>query len=221
MFKVLIADDEANIRKVLSEYAKHKGYVVFEACDGNEALQVIRDEHIDIVIMDIMMPRLDGFSAIKQIRNFRSDLPIIILSARGEEYDKLLGFEIGADDYVSKPFSPSEVFARIAAILKRAGDKTDIFRLDGLEIDFLGRNVFVDDKKVELTQKEFDLLGIMVQSRGTVLSRDKLLSKVWGYDYYGEDRTLDTHIKTLRSALGSYRNHIITVRGVGYKFEKK
>ena len=224
MYKVLIVDDEAKIREVIAEYAEFEGFEPDQAADGMEAVAKCKQNDYDIVLMDVMMPKLDGFSAVKEIRKIK-DVPVIMLSARGEEYDKLFGFEIGADDYVVKPFSPKEVMARINAILKRnynsknQKNTNQSLKFDGLEIDMLGRNVYVDGQKAELTPKEYELLFYMVNNKGIALSREKLLSDVWGYDFYGDDRTVDTHIKMLRSNLKDYRKFIITLRGMGYKFE--
>ena len=219
--KILIVDDEVNIRDMLKQYALFNGYEVCEAANGFEAVQRNAEEHPDLIVMDVMMPGLDGFGAVKEIRK-TSDVPIIMLSARGEEYDKIHGFDLGVDDYVTKPFSPREVMARIGAILNRkaaVAAKSNVVRVDGLCIDITGRSVTVDGVKVEMTPKEYDLLFYMVQHRGVALSRETLLSEVWGYDFYGDDRTVDTHIKMLRSNLGDYRSHIVTLRGMGYKFE--
>ncbi len=221
--KLLIVDDEAMIRQVLCEYAVFEGYETDEAEDGMEAIRKCRENKYDLIIMDIMMPKLDGFSAVKEIKKI-ADIPVIMLSARSEEYDKLFGFEIGIDDYVVKPFSPKEVMARVAAVIKRnaKSDKdirNDILKFEGLEVDMKGRNVFVDGEKVELTPKEYELLFYMVTNKGIALSREKLLSDVWGFDFYGDDRTVDTHIKTLRSRLKDYKKFIVTLRGMGYKFE--
>lgn len=221
--KLLIVDDEAMIRQVLCEYAVFEGYETDEAEDGMEAIRKCRENKYDLIIMDIMMPKLDGFSAVKEIKKI-ADIPVIMLSARSEEYDKLFGFEIGIDDYVVKPFSPKEVMARVAAVIKRnaKSDKdirNDILKYEGLEVDMKGRNVFVDGEKVELTPKEYELLFYMVTNKGIALSREKLLSDVWGFDFYGDDRTVDTHIKTLRSRLKDYKKFIVTLRGMGYKFE--
>ena len=227
MYKVLIVDDEAKIREVLAEYAEFEGYYADQACDGMDAVAKCKQNDYDIIIMDIMMPKLDGYSAVKEIKKFK-DIPVIMLSARSEEYDKLFGFEIGIDDYVVKPFSPKEVMARINAVLKRkeqnknAGQTPNnrtIQKFEGLEIDMTGRNVYVDGEKAVLTPKEYELLFYMVRNAGIALSREKLLSDVWGYDFYGDDRTVDTHIKMLRSNLKEYRKFIVTLRGMGYKFE--
>lgn len=209
------------IRNVIKEYAEFDGFEVTEAEDGMEAVEICRRENFDLIVMDIMMPRLDGYSAIKEIRKTKQ-IPVIMLSARGEEYDKLFGFEIGIDDYVVKPFSPKELLARIKAVLKRAAAKEqpmDIIRYEGLEINVTGREVSVDGKPVSLTPKEYDLLFYLVRNKGIALSREKLLEEVWGYDFFGDDRTVDTHIKMLRNSLGEYRKFIKTLRGMGYKFE--
>lgn len=219
--KVLIVDDEEMIRNVLREYAEFEGMQAFEACDGMEAIKKCREQDFDIILMDIMMPRLDGFSAVKEIKKFKA-IPVIMLSARGEEYDKLFGFEMGIDDYVTKPFSPKEVMARIHAVTKRhqtSESLGDEFHFEGLTVDMAGRNVYVDGQKVELTPKEYEILFYFVKNRGIALSREKLLTDVWGFDFYGDDRTVDTHIKMLRSNLKQYRKFIVTLRGLGYKFE--
>ena len=222
MYKILIVDDEINIREVLKEYAEFSGYEVFEACNGFEAVKMCKEDDFDIIIMDIMMPKLDGFSAVKEIRKTKNT-PILMLSARMEEYDKLFGFELGIDDYVVKPFSPKEVMARINAIIKRnqGGEKPneELVKFEGLEIDFTGRNVYIDGEKAILTPKEYDLLFYLAKNIGVALSREKLLHDVWGYDFYGDDRTVDTHVKMLRSNLKQYRKFIVTLRSVGYKFE--
>ena len=221
MQRILVVDDEKMIRNVIKEYAEFDGFEVTEAEDGMEAVEICRKEDFDLIVMDIMMPRLDGYSAIKEIRKTKQ-IPVIMLSARGEEYDKLFGFEIGIDDYVVKPFSPKELLARIKAVLKRAAAKEqpmDIIRYEGLEINVTGREVSVDGKPVSLTPKEYDLLFYLVRNKGIALSREKLLEEVWGYDFFGDDRTVDTHIKMLRTSLGEYRKFIKTLRGMGYKFE--
>ena len=219
MAKILIVDDEIKIREVIKEYAEFSGYETDEAKDGMEAVSKVLAGKYDLVIMDVMMPKLDGYSAVKEIRKTKN-IPVIMLSARVEEYDKLFGFEIGVDDYVTKPFSPKELMARIAAILKRSGTpKRDIIRSEGLEIDIAGRSVSVDGVKVDMTPKEYELLFYLVENNGIAISREKLLSNVWGYDFFGDDRTVDTHVKMLRSSLGKYRDKIITLRGLGYKIE--
>ena len=220
--KVLIVDDEEMIRNVLREYIEFEGNEAYEAADGIQAVKMCRENDYDIILMDVMMPALDGFSAVKEIRKFK-DIPVIMLSARGEEYDKLFGFEVGADDYVTKPFYPKEVMARMAAVTKRhkAGSAAsrEIAKFECLEVDMKGRNVYVDGEKLELTPKEYELLFYLVRNNGIALSREKLLSDVWGFDFYGDDRTVDTHIKMLRSSLKEYRKFIVTLRGLGYKFE--
>ena len=217
--KVLIGDDEEMIRAVLREYVEFEGGEADEACDGMEAVTKCRDNNYDVVLMDVMMPRLDGFSAVKEIRKF-SQVPVIMLSARGEEYDKLFGFEIGSDDYVTKPFSPKEVMARIHAVMKRGkSEQREVYEFEGLKIDVVGRNVYVDGERADLTPKEYELLFFFVQNIGIALTRERLLNKVWGYDFYGDDRTVDTHVKMLRSNLKDYRKFIVTLRGLGYKFE--
>ena len=204
--KILIVDDEKNIRNVIKEYAKFDGFETFEAEDGMQAVEMCRTQDFDLIIMDIMMPKLDGYSAVREIRKTKQ-IPVIMLSARGEEYDKLFGFELGVDDYVTKPFSPKELLARIRAVMKRsaapapAGDN-NVLKFEGLEINMSGREVFVDGKPVSLTPKEYDLLFYLVRNKGIALSREKLLEEVWGYDFYGDDRTVDTHIKMLRNSLG-------------------
>lgn len=218
--KVLIVDDEEMIRGVLKEYVEFEGGVAYEAADGMEAVKLCRDNDFDIILMDVMMPKLDGFSAVKEIKKIKN-IPVIMLSARGEEYDKLFGFEIGADDYVTKPFSPKEVMARIHAVLKRGiqDGGNDVYKFEGLTVDMQGRNVLVDGEKAELTPKEYEILFYFIKNRGVALSREKLLLDVWGFDFYGDDRTVDTHIKMLRSNLKQYRKFIVTLRGLGYKFE--
>ena len=223
MAHILIVDDEVNIRKVVREYAEFEGYEVTEAENGMEAVNLCHDKDFDLIIMDVMMPRLDGYSACKEIHKTKN-IPVIMLSARGEEYDKLFGFEIGVDDYVVKPFSPKELMARVKVVLKRnsAADSTasqNRYVFEGLEVDIAGREVYVDGKKASMTPKEYDLLFYLVRNKNIALSRDQLLEEVWGYDFFGDDRTVDTHIKMLRNSLGDYRKFIITLRGVGYKFE--
>ena len=218
--KVLIVDDEEMIRGVLKEYVEFEGGVAYEAADGMQAVKLCKENDFDIILMDVMMPKLDGFSAVKEIKKIKN-IPVIMLSARGEEYDKLFGFEIGVDDYVTKPFSPKEVMARIHAVLKRKAPEAtnDVIQFEGLTIDMVGRNVFVDGEKAELTPKEYEILFYFVKNKGIALTREKLLMDVWGFDFYGDDRTVDTHIKMLRSNLKQYRKFIVTLRGLGYKFE--
>ncbi len=226
MFKILIVDDEEMIRKLISKYAVFEGHSVDEAENGMDALEKCRRNTYDIIIMDIMMPELDGFSACREIRKF-SDVPIIMLSARGEEYDKINSFEIGVDDYVVKPFSPRELMLRIAAIMNRAGGRTkaasttknEIIEIEGLKVDVTARIVYVDGVRVEMSPKEYELFFYLLRNRNIALSREKLISDVWGYDFFGDDRTLGTHIKLLRKSLGPYSKFIVTLRGVGYRFE--
>ena len=222
MYKILVVDDEVNIRRVGREYAEFEGYEVAEAENGMEAVEMVKSEDFDLIVMDIMMPKLDGFSTCKEIKKYKT-VPVIMLSARGEEYDKLFGFELGIDDYVVKPFSPKELMARIKAVLKRnnVSESTVPEKLvfEGLEIDIAGREVYVDGEKASMTPKEYDLLFYLVKNKNLALTRDKLLEEVWGYDFFGDDRTVDTHIKMLRNSLGQYRKFIVTLRGMGYKFE--
>lgn len=219
MAKILIVDDEVKIREVVREYAIVNGYDVKEAKDGREALEIIEKEDFDLIILDIMMPYLDGFSACRQIKKIKN-IPVIMLSARQEEYDKLFGFELGVDDYVVKPFSPKELMARIKVVVDRhLGKENQVMSFNGLVIDVDARNVFIDGDKIALTPKEFELLLFLVKNKNTALSRDVLLDKVWNYNYFGDDRTVDTHVKMLRHNLKGYRNYIVTVRGTGYKFE--
>ena len=222
MYKILVVDDEPKIREVIREYAEFSGFEVTEAEDGMSAVGLCKLNDYYLIVMDIMMPKLDGFSACKEIKKIK-DIPIIMLSARGEEYDKLFGFELGIDDYVVKPFSPKELIARINAVLARkrgtSAPQQETLKFGGLEINMAARTVTVDGKKVELTPKEYDLLFYLVKNKNIALSRDKLLSDIWGYDFFGDDRTIDTHIKNLRNNLGPYRDYIVTLRGVGYKFE--
>jgi len=221
MYKVLIVDDEQGIRELVKKYAVFEGYTVDEAADGLEAIEKVKSQQFDMVIMDIMMPELDGFSSVREIRKF-SNVPVIMLSARGESYDKIHGFETGADDYVTKPFSPKELMLRIQAVLSRANQKAgnkEVFEAPNLKVDFAARIVYVQGARIELSPKEYDLLFYMVKNRGLALSREKLLSEVWGYDFYGDDRTLDTHIKLLRKSLGVCSEYIVTLRGMGYRFD--
>ena len=225
MYKILVVDDEFRIRQIIRKYAEFEGYEVDEAVDGMQAIQVCRKENFDLIIMDVMMPELDGFSACREIKKFKPDTPIIMLSARGEEYDKIHGFELGSDDYVVKPFSPKELMMRVNAVIKRTHTseqkevKKDVFTYKGLSVDFSARIVTVDGKRVEMTPKEYDLFFYMVKNKGLALTRESLISEVWGYDFFGDERTLDTHIKLLRKSLGEYSTCIVTLRGVGYRFE--
>ena len=228
MYKILVVDDEVRIRSIIKKYAEFEGHTVYEAGDGMEAVYLCRNNEFDIIIMDIMMPELDGFSACREIRK-QTQTPIIMLSARGEEYDKINGFELGIDDYVVKPFSPKELMLRIGAVMKRvktgannAKQSNVIIELDGgaLRVDFTARLVFIDGVRVDMSPKEYELFFYMLENRNIALSREKLISEVWGYDFYGDVRTLDTHIKLLRKSLGRYAHHIVTLRGVGYRFEE-
>ena len=217
--KILVVDDEEGIRAVIKEYAALENYVVYEASNGLEAIEKVKNNNYDLIIMDIMMPKMDGYQASSEIKKMK-DIPIIMLSARDEELDKLSGFKIGIDDYVTKPFSPKELIARIKAVSKRnkIGEK---FNYESLEIDYQAHTVKIDNEELKLTPKEYELLTYFISNANIALSREQLLSKLWGYDFFGDERTVDTHIKMLRSNLGCYRDLIVTVRGVGYKFEIK
>ena len=223
--KLLIVDDEEKIRKLIAKYAKFDGYDVAEAENGMQAVEMARADAGDLIILDVMMPELDGFSAAREIRKY-SNVPIIFLSARGEEYDKIHGFELGVDDYVVKPFSPRELMMRVGAVLRRSQTaKTEentheCVQLEGMLVDFTAHKVSIDGVALDLSPKEYDLLFFMVRNRGIALTRDRLISEVWGFDFFGDDRTLDTHIKLLRKRLGDYARYITTLRGVGYRFEK-
>lgn len=216
--KILIVDDEEGIRKVIKEYCINENYETDESSNGKEALEKLKTNDYDLLILDIMMPEMDGFSMLKDLPEDRK-IPTIVLSARGEEYDKLSGFDLGIDDYVTKPFSPKELIARIKAIQKRI-KKTlpDIYKYKDLEINFPSHTVKINNKELELTPKEFDILTYLIKNKNIAISREQLLSNVWGYDFFGDDRTVDTHIKMLRNNLGIYRDNIITVRGIGYKY---
>ena len=224
MYNILIVDDEAKIRLLIRKYAEFEGHTVTEAENGMEAVSLVRREpgRFDMIIMDVMMPELDGFSAVSEIRKVASPA-VIMLSARGEEYDRIHGFELGVDDYVVKPFSPKELMLRVHAVMNRVqGSRSrekDVFTAEGLQIDFTGRIVTVDGVRTELSPKEYELLFYLVKNRNIALTREKLITNVWGYDFYGDDRTLDTHIKLLRRSLGPYSKFIVTLRGVGYRFE--
>ncbi|MDO4378616.1 MAG: response regulator transcription factor [Erysipelotrichia bacterium] len=220
MAKLLVVDDEVKIREMIKKYANFEGYDVVEAGDGFEAISLCNNMHFDLIVMDVMMPELDGFSTVKEIRK-SSDTPVIMLSARGEEYDRIHGFEVGADDYVVKPFSVKELMMRISAILARANSNkpTNTVQFEGLEIDYIARVVKTDGQVIDLSPKEYDLLAFLSQNNHVALNRETLLTEIWGYDYYGDDRTLDTHIKLLRKSLGIYQKFITTLRGVGYRFD--
>ena len=217
---ILIVDDEANIRSLIRKYAVHEGYMVDEVENGAEAVDMCRIRSYDLIVMDVMMPEMDGFSAAREIRRF-SQVPMLMLSARGEEYDRIHGFEVGVDDYVVKPFSPRELMMRIGAIIRRSGGgQGEVVVLGDMAVDFTARRVTIGDEELALSPKEYELLFYMVRNRGIALTRERLISEVWGYDFYGDDRTLDTHIKLLRKSLGDYAGRITTLRGVGYRFEK-
>ena len=230
MYHILVVDDESRIRAIIRKYAEFEGHTVSEAADGMEAVLLCRSNTYDLIIMDIMMPELDGFSACREIRK-TTQTPIIMLSARGEEYDRINGFEVGIDDYVTKPFSPKELMLRIDAIMKRvknpaashetAKQPNVVIELDhgNLRADVTARLVFIDGNRVEMSPKEYDLFFYLLKNRNIALSREKLLCEVWGYDFFGDARTLDTHIKLLRKSLGRYSHYIVTLRGVGYRFE--
>lgn len=229
MYHILVVDDEVRIRSMIRKYAEFEGHTVTEAGDGMEAVRLCRAEDFDIIILDIMMPELDGFSVCREIRKTKAT-PIIMLSARGEEYDKINGFELGADDYVVKPFSPRELMLRVEAVMKRVRKSTEekraenqIVELDGgkLRADLTARIVYMDGKRVEMSPKEYDLFFYMLRNRNIALSRERLIREVWGYDFFGDVRTLDTHVKLLRKSLGRYSEYIVTLRGVGYRFEEK
>ena len=228
MYHILVVDDESRIRAIIKKYAEFEGHQVTEAGDGMEAVTLCRTHDYDMIIMDIMMPELDGFSACREIRKI-SQTPIIMLSARGEEYDKINGFELGVDDYVVKPFSPKELMLRVEAVMKRVNRQSAapkqpqnvVIELDngGLRADVTARLVYIEGERVDMSPKEYDLFFYMLSNRNIALSREKLLCEVWGYDFYGDARTLDTHIKLLRKSLGKYADYIVTLRGVGYRFE--
>lgn len=219
---ILVVDDEELIREVIKEYLSLENYKVYEAENGLEALKIVKEKKIDFIIMDIMMPKMDGYQAIKEIKKIK-DIPCLMLSARIEEVDKLLGFELGIDDYVTKPFSPKELVARIKAITKRNEKKeeNELYQFDGLKMDDVAHEVTIDGTLVNLTPKEYELLKYFIENKNIALSREQLLTNIWGYDFYGDDRTVDTHVKTLRNHLGKYRDLITTIRKVGYKFEYK
>ncbi len=222
--KLLIVDDEARIRALIAKYAAFEGFETEEAENGMQAIEMCRRQRYDLIIMDVMMPELDGFSAVREIRK-TDQVPVIMLSARGEEYDRIHGFELGIDDYVVKPFSPKELMMRVSAVLRRGGEPEkkaeDTVSIGGLTVDFTARRVTVDGAEADLSPKEYDLLFYMIRNRGIALTREKLITDVWGYDFLGDDRTLDTHIKLLRRQLGPYADRITTLRGVGYRFEKE
>jgi len=218
--RILVVDDEKLIRDVIKEYLLLDGYKVDEASNGKEALDMATVNDYSLIIMDIMMPEMDGYQACKSIKAIK-DIPFIMLSARSDECDKLIGFDIGVDDYVTKPFSPKELMARVKAVLKRSVGETDLLKVSGITINDKAHEVLVDDKQVNLTPKEYDLLKYLIKNKNIALDREQLLTNIWGYDFYGDDRTIDTHIKTLRKSMGKYGKYIITIRGIGYKFDYK
>ena len=222
MKKILVVDDEEKIRSIIRKYGEFEGYEVTEACDGMDAIDKVKaNSDIDVIIMDVMMPELDGFSACSEIKKIK-DIPVIMLSARGEEYDRIHGFEAGVDDYVVKPFSPKELMMRVNVVTSRSKSDDgamDIFKYEGLEINFTARTVSIDGQRIDMSPKEYELLFYLVRNKNIALEREHLITEVWGYDYYGDDRTLDTHIKLLRNSLGEYRRLLVTLRGVGYRFE--
>lgn len=223
MTRILVTDDEQKIREMIRKYAEFEGFTVDEAKDGFDAVNKADKEKYDLIIMDVMMPNLDGFSAVKEIKKKDSNVPVIMLSALGEEYDKIHGFDVGVDDYVVKPFSTKELMMRIHAILKRTNADTvdnEKFVLNDLVIDYAARTVTIKNERIQLSPKEYELLVYLVKNRGIALTREKILETVWGYDFFGDDRTLDTHVKLLRKNLGDYSKYIVTLRGVGYRFEK-
>ena len=222
MKKILVVDDEEKIRSIIRKYGEFEGYEVSEAHDGMDAIEKVKaNGDYDVIIMDVMMPELDGFSACSEIKKIK-DIPVIMLSARGEEYDRIHGFEAGVDDYVVKPFSPKELMMRINVVTSRSRTEeaaAEIFKFEGLEVNFTARTVSIDGKRIDMSPKEYELLFYLVRNKNIALERERLITEVWGYDYYGDDRTLDTHIKLLRNSLGEYRKLLVTLRGVGYRFE--
>ena len=222
MTKLLIVDDEVKIREMIAKYAIHEGFDIDMASDGLEAVEMCEKNHYDLIVMDIMMPNLDGFSAVKDIKKMHENIPVIMLSALGEEYDKVHGFDLGIDDYVVKPFSSKELMMRIHAILKRSNiNQSNVFTIGDLNIDYSARVVTVKNERVQLSPKEYELLTYLVKNNGIALTREQLLQNVWGYDFFGDDRTLDTHIKLLRKNLGDCAKYIVTLRGVGYRFDQE
>lgn len=215
--KVLVVDDELMIREVIKEYCLAEKYEVYEAVDGNDALTKLSNNTFDVMILDIMMPKTDGFTLLKTLDSSLR-VPTIVLSARGEEYDKLLGFDLGIDDYLTKPFSPKELIARIKALTNRTSNNINVYKLGSLEVNFSSHYIKIDNNIINVTPKEFEILSYLIKNKEIAISREQLLSSVWGYDFFGDDRTVDTHIKMLRNSLGKYRDHIKTVRGIGYRF---
>ena len=216
--KILVVDDEAMIREVIKEYCAANHFTTDEAASGKEALKKLQTNAYDLMVLDIMMPEMDGYTLLEELPKEKR-IPTLVLSARGEEFDKLRGFELGIDDYLTKPFSPKELIARIKAIYNRSNQNLpNIYKLNTLELNFSAHTLKIDNKLINVTPKEFEILTYLIKNKGIAISREQLLSRLWGYDYFGDDRTIDTHIKMLRNNLGQYRDHIITVRGIGYKF---
>lgn len=216
--KILVVDDEAMIREVIKEYCAANHFTTDEAASGKEALKKLQTNAYDLMVLDIMMPEMDGYTLLEELPKEKR-IPTLVLSARSEEFDKLRGFELGIDDYLTKPFSPKELIARIKAIYNRSNQNLpNIYKLNTLELNFSAHTLKIDNKLINVTPKEFEILTYLIKNKGIAISREQLLSRLWGYDYFGDDRTIDTHIKMLRNNLGPYRDHIITVRGIGYKF---
>lgn len=221
MTRILLVDDEEKIRFLMDTYCKHEGYETYLASNGLEALKVFRETPIDLVVMDVMMPEMDGFSALEKMKQTYPSIPVILLTALGQEYDKVRGFELGVDDYVEKPFSPKVLLLRMKAILQRVyGKNSDLYSHEGIEIDYLAHQVRLQKQKLSLSPKEYDLLVYLVKNKGIALSREQLLRTVWGMEFFGDDRTLDTHMKLLRRNLGDFASHIVTIRGVGYRYDE-
>ena len=218
--KILIVDDEILIRDVIREYCQIEEYETLEAENGLEALEILNHEKVDLIILDIMMPQMDGYTFFSEMKK-KYQIPTIVVSARSDEYDKLVGFKLGIDDYLTKPFSPKELMARIKAVTRRYGNETSTFIYKGLKVDFMAHAIYIDNKEIKVTLKEYELLKYFIQNQGIAITREELLNKIWGYDFFGDDRTVDTHIKMLRANLGEYRDLITTIRGVGYKFVKE
>lgn len=218
--KLLVIDDDIDLREIIVEYAKYENYEILEAEDGIKGIELIKENDFDLIIVDVMMPKIDGFTTVKEIKKIK-DIPIIMLSARSEEYDKLYGYEIGIVDYMTKPFSPRELMAKIKVATRKNENLNSKYMFSNVVIDTNSRKVMVDDNVVEFTLKEYDVLLYLVKNKGIVLSREQILNGVWGYEYYGVDRTVDTHIKLIRNKLDKYKDHIKTLRGVGYKFDEK
>lgn len=220
--RILLVDDESRLREMLKTYIAHEGYEIVEASDGREALELFRNQEFALVVLDVMLPHVDGWTVCREIRR-TSTVPIVMLTARGEEYDRLFGFELGVDDYMVKPFSPKELLARMKAIIRRSEQGSEALErlaIQGFEVEFSSRTVKVDGRELALTPREYDLLSFFVQNQNQVFTREQLLNAVWGYDFAGDSRTVDTHIKTLREQLGIYRRFLVTVWGVGYKFQE-